>query len=306
MASTNQSPFYKKAEENFLNAKSDEEKLKYLEEMIRECPKHKSSEKMLANLKTRKIKLVEKIDRLKKSRKSGKSSAETIKKLDMQVAIIGNTNSGKSSIMSKLTNANTPISEIPFTTRTPIQGIMDYEGVQIQIIDLPSIKDENFDIGIANTADLLLIIITDFNEIEEILNLLPKAKGNKLILFNKSDTLTENEKRKISERLKSKKYNFVLVSINQKESIEELKEAIFRNFDIIRIYLKEPGKEPSHKPMIMPPDSTVLDVANKISHHLAKTLKEIHIWGPSSKFPNQKVGINHKVLDKDIIEFKTK
>jgi len=94
MASTNQSPFYKKAEENFLSAKTDEERLNWLEEMIRECPKHKSSEKMLANLKTRRIKLVEKIERIKKSKKSSGSSQETIKKYDMQVALIGETNSG--------------------------------------------------------------------------------------------------------------------------------------------------------------------------------------------------------------------
>ena len=62
MSSTNQSPFYKKAEAMFLKSKTNEEKLKWLEEMIRECPKHKSSEKMLANLKTRYIKLKEKIE----------------------------------------------------------------------------------------------------------------------------------------------------------------------------------------------------------------------------------------------------
>jgi len=63
MASTNQSPFYQKAELNFLSAKTDEDKLHWLEEMIKECPKHKSAEKMLANLKTRRIKLIEKIEK---------------------------------------------------------------------------------------------------------------------------------------------------------------------------------------------------------------------------------------------------
>ena len=74
MASTNQSPKYKEAELKFLNAKTNEEKMVFLEEMIRECPKHKSSEKMLANLKTRYIKLKEKIETQKKTSKGTKKT----------------------------------------------------------------------------------------------------------------------------------------------------------------------------------------------------------------------------------------
>lgn len=85
MASTNQSPQYQKAEVMFLRSQTNEERLKWLEEMIRECPKHKSSEKMLANLKTRYIKLKDKIEKIKKvSRSSGKPG---IKKEEMQAVI---------------------------------------------------------------------------------------------------------------------------------------------------------------------------------------------------------------------------
>src|SRR3989338_211698 len=117
MASTNQSPFYKKAEVMFLQAKTNEEKLRCLEEMIKECPKHKSSEKMLANLKTRYIKLKEKIETLRKSSKGSKKSG--IKKEDLQAVIIGLTNSGKSSLLSALTNTNPEIAPYDFTTKIP-------------------------------------------------------------------------------------------------------------------------------------------------------------------------------------------
>ena len=70
MASTNQSPFYKQAEDKFLSAQTDDERIKYLEEMMRECPKHKSSEKMFANLKTRYIKLKKKVETERKTKKS--------------------------------------------------------------------------------------------------------------------------------------------------------------------------------------------------------------------------------------------
>src|SRR3989344_7081771 len=152
MASTNQSPFYKKAEENYLKAKNDNERIYWLDEMIKECPKHKSAEKMLANLRTRRIKLLEKIERIKKAKSS--SGKPGIKKADMQIVLVGFTNSGKSTILSLLTNAKPLITEYDYSTQHPEVGTMDYEEVKFQIIDEPSFKNENFDVGIANTADL--------------------------------------------------------------------------------------------------------------------------------------------------------
>ncbi|MBI2629426.1 50S ribosome-binding GTPase [Candidatus Pacearchaeota archaeon] len=305
MASTNQSPFYKKAEEKFLNAKDDEERLFYLDEMIRECPKHKSSEAMLANLKTRRIKLVEKIERIKKSKKS--SGKPGIKKADMQAVLIGFTNSGKSAILTKLTNAHPLISPYPFTTQTEEIGTMSYQGIQVQIIDQPSLKNENFDIGLINNTDLVLIVVTKISEIQEIQKYLQRTKAKQIIIFNKTDLLTSDEKRKIQASLQSKKYNFVMVStMDNNEGINELKEKIISSFNFLRIYLKEPGKNPSNTPMILKPEATIADVAQKISKQLLASISEVHIWGPSSKFPNQRVGLLHKLKDKDIVEFKTR
>src|SRR3989344_1449581 len=123
MASTNQSPFYQQAEGKFLNAKTDEERLKWLDEMIRECPKHKSAEKMLANLKTRRKKLLEKLNKSKKSGSGKSSSKSNIKKHEMQAVILGKTNTGKSSLLFILTNTFPLIADYEFTTKNPQQGI---------------------------------------------------------------------------------------------------------------------------------------------------------------------------------------
>ncbi len=304
MASTNQSPFYKKAEEKFLNAKDDEERLFYLDEMIRECPKHKSSEAMLANLKTRRIKLVEKIERIKKTKKS--SGKPGIRKADMQAVLIGFTNSGKSALLTKLTNANPRISPYPFTTQTEEIGTMSYQGIQVQIIDQPSLKNENFDIGLINNTDLVLIVVTKIEEIKEVEPYLIHSRAKRIIVFNKIDLLSESEKRRTEASLQSKKYNFVMTSWISNEGISELKEKMLSSFNFLRIYLKEPGKPPSQIPMILKPNSKVADVAQKISKQLLASISEIHIWGPSSKFPNQKIGLQHELKDKDIVEFKTR
>ena len=166
MASTNQSPQYQKAQAMFLTSKTNEEKLRWLEEMIRECPKHKSAEAMLANLKTRRKKLLEKIETIKKTSKhSGKSG---IKKEEMQAVIVGFTNSGKSLLLKALTNASPEITSYGFATKSPAVGVTDYFGTKIQIIENPAINSEYYDKGLANTADVILTLITGINQIKQI------------------------------------------------------------------------------------------------------------------------------------------
>ena len=307
MASTNQSPAYQKAQGKFLSAQTLEDKIKALEEMIRECPKHKSSENMLANLKTRYKKFKE---QLTKSKKSGKTTKVGIRKEEMQAVIIGFTCTGRSSLLSTLTNAKPKISPkegLVFSTKTPEIGIINYpSGIQVQLIEIPAFKSEYYDKGLANTADVILILITELNQINEIEKYLQKANGKQIIVFNKVDLLNESEKRKINATLQSKKYNFVLISTKTKEGFEELKNRIFQGFDKIRIYTKEPKKERSGKPIIMDKDSTVKKVAEKILTGFSDKIKSTRIWGPSSKFPGQVVGLNHKLKDLDVVEFRAR
>ncbi len=307
MASTNQSPFYQRAEKNFLEAENLEDKIRFLEEMIKECPKHKSSENMLANLKTRRKKLKQQAE---KSKKAGKSSKTGIKKEDMQAVLIGISNSGKSTLLSILTNASPRISPTKFTTTHPVIGMMNYEGANIQLIELPGIESEYYDRGLANTADTLLILITNLDQLKQIENKLSKTHGKRIIVFTKSDILTNEERRKISATLSSKKYNFVIISCLEGreggEAFNDLKNKLLQSFDKIRVYTKEPGKEKSKRPIILEPDSTVKKVAEKILKGFSKNVKETKIWGPSSKFPGQKVGLQHKLKDLDVVEFKTR
>jgi ribosome-interacting GTPase 1 len=298
---SNVSVDYTYAEKRYLAAKTDEEKLLALEEMLRTMPQHKSAEAMRANLRTRYKKLKEKLESKKQARKSG--SRPGIRKEEMQACLIGLANSGKSSILASLTNAHPEISPIEYTTKQPVIGTLDYDNVKIQIIDMPAIESEYFDSGIANTSDTLIIVTTNPNEVEQISQFLEKFRGNKIIVLTKSDTLSEQEKRKFSAQLQSKKYNFILFSSKTQENIEELKEKLFKSFNKIRIYTKQPHHTPDSEPIIMPRESTVKDIAEKIFHGFSDNIRESRVTGPSSKFPNQKVGLNHILKDKDIIEF---
>ena len=296
----NAHPDYLAAEKKYHLNQTLEEKFKALEKMISLAPSHKGAENLRAQLKTRYKKLKEKIG---KEKKKGKSAKKGIKKEDMQAVIIGMTNTGKSSLLSALTNANPKISEHNFTTKEPIIGMMGYAKTSIQLIEIPAFESEYYDRGLVHTADTILILIKKIKNIEKELK---KVERKKIIVFNKIDLLNNQEKRKVSATLSSKKHNFILVSTKTKENLNELKNKIFQSFDKMRIYTKEPGKEKSKKPIIMKPDSTIKDVAEKILKGFSEKVKETKIWGPSSKFPEQKVGLQHKLKNLDVVEFKTK
>jgi len=296
---------YANAQAKFLAAKTDNEKLLALEEMMRAMPTHKSAEALRKNIRTRYKKLKEKIETNKKHKRATARKIG-IKKQEMQAVIVGLTNSGKSSLLSCLTNASPEIADYAYTTKSPNLGTLDYGGCKIQIIDMPAIENEICDLGIINTADTLIIIIDKLEQIKEIFLFLEKASSSRIILFNKTDLLSLEEKRKISAFLQSKKYNFILFSCKTKENLTELKEKIFQSFNKIRIYTKEPGKPLDNEPTIMPKSSTVKDVAEKILHGFSEKIKETRVTGPSSKFPNQKVGLEHEVKDKDVVEFHVK
>lgn len=298
----NAHPEFTAAEGEYLKATTLEEKIEKLKKMISYAPAHKGGENLRAQLKTRLKKLQE---QQIKQKKSGKSSKIGIKKEDMQAVIIGKTNSGKSSLLNNLTKAQAGISSNKFTTVVPKIGMMSYQTVSIQLVEIPPIDSDFYDKGTVYTSDTVLIVINSLDELKEIEDQI-RTSAKKIIVFNKIDLFSEQEKRKIFSRLQSKKYNFVLVSSKNLEGIEELKEKIFKSFDKLRIYTKEPGKEPDkNRPMILNPKSTVKDVAEKILKGFSMRVKQIRIWGPSSKFPGQIIGLNHEVKDSDIVEFKT-
>ena len=154
---------YQQAELAYLNAKTTDEKINALKLMLTLCPKHKGSENLKANLSTRYKKLKEKLKKNKKSKK-GKGKPG-IKKEDLQAVLVGLTNSGRSSILKSITNAQPRIASYGFTTTQPEIGTLNYANCNIQIVDLPPIASENFDKGIANNTEVLLVIVEKIHEI---------------------------------------------------------------------------------------------------------------------------------------------
>jgi uncharacterized protein len=290
---------YFEAEKEYLAAKSLEDKIYWLEEMIKKAPKHKSSENFVAELKRRLIKFKEKEE---KGRKKS-SGRRGIRKEGFQFVLIGKANSGKSMLLGKLTRATPKVAEYGFSTVKPEIGTFFYEGVKAQVVDMPSVGSENFDNSLVHTADCLILVVESFEDLEDLKKISDRGNGGKFVVLNKADRFSVEGLRKMTARMKSKKIDGVIVSAVSEEGLDELRGKMFEVMGMIRVYTKEPGKAKSEKPMVLPLGATVKDVAEEILKGFSKRVKQTRLTGPSGKFPNQIVGLNHELKDLDVVEF---
>jgi len=262
---TNVTVDYAKAQEKYINARTREEKIAALEEMIKEAPSHKGGENLRKELKQRLAKL--------KGQKKAKSSRRSLitKEGDAQVCVVGLTQSGKSTLLSKLTNAEPEISNHPFTTTKPEIGTCEFEGVKIQMIEIPSNFKPMF-MSIVQSSDGMVLIYRNENELKELKNILSGFR-----------------------------INVPSVEIKQNNSIDKIKNDIWNILGLIRIYCKEPGKKPERKALVLRKGSTVEDAARNIHKDFLKYFRFARVWG-SSKYPGERVGSEYELKDKDILE----
>ena len=148
---------YYVAEERFQKSKSKEERIAALEEMIRLMPRHHGSENALAQLKARLAKMK------KESDKKGARHVGIKKEGDAQVCILGLANSGKSTVLRSLTDAKPKIAATPYTTTKPEIGMMDYKGVKIQLVEIPSTFDPEY-MSIARGCNAIVIVSNNQSE----------------------------------------------------------------------------------------------------------------------------------------------
>lgn len=262
---------YYKVEEKFKSARSREEKIAALEEMIRLLPKHHGSENAHAQLKARLSKLK------KEGEKKGTKKAGIKKEGDAQVCMLGFTNSGKSWLLSKLTSAKPEISGHPFTTTRPEVGMMDYHGIKIQLIEIPATFDPSH-MSIARTAEAILLVVRDDNERIE---LEKKLRDN----FIRTQIVVANPLR---------------------EKPDVIKEKIWSILDMIIVYTKAKGKK-SATPMALRKGSTIMQFAEKVHKDFIKNFRFARLERTEQgKKRIIQAGLNYSLQDGDIVEIHTK
>ncbi|HNS31708.1 MAG TPA: 50S ribosome-binding GTPase [bacterium] len=290
-------PQYHKKEAELKDAKTIEEKIAVLEELISIVPKHKSSEKLQALLKSKIAKLRK--EKLKEPQAARKAAmCEIDREGSGQVAICGPVNSGKSSLVSLLTKAQPEIADYPFTTKMPLPGMMKYEDIKIQLIDTPALSldfSESWLGGLLRKSDALVFIFdisSDFllDELEDSLKLLEKTgikekdgfifKKRILWTGNKTDNTSYREVREIFLELYGDKIpDFTEISIKENKNTEGFPEKIFGLLDIIRVYTKTPGKPPDmENPYTLGNKATLMELAAHIHKDIAENFKYARLW----------------------------
>jgi len=289
-------------EEKISKVKDKKEKLKLLQQLLALAPSHKGAENLRANIRKRIAKLKEEI---KKEERKKRGVSFKIEKQGIQVCIFGLANSGKSLLLNLLTNAKPKISEIPYTTSTPEIGMLKFEDVDFQLIEFPSLyldlEEDKKWLSFSLTTDLIFILAKDLNDakkiLKEIFDFNEEVKNKKILVV----VNFQKEFKKEEENFDGKNIKIIYCDIIKHK--EEIKREIYESLNVYRIYLKKPGeKNPSEKPLVFLFQPSIEDVLEKIKISKEKMIRAI-VYGKSVKFDGQSVSKNHKLNDKDIVEF---
>ncbi len=324
----NLTPAYQAAEERFRKAETIEEKIVALREMLSLIPKHKGTEKLQADIKRRLSKVQQEQEQHRRSGGRRHDPSFVPKEGAGQIALIGPPNTGKSSLLAALTHAEPEIADYPFTTHAPQPGMMQFEDAQVQLIDTPPITHEPFDslhVNIARNADAVLLLLDpDGAEAIEQAEMLMRFLQRCLIVpeerpvpeelgvaarvmrvhlaVNKVDLDPDGEVTRMLREIIGSDLPFHRVSLAKKEGIEDLREALFRTLRVLRVYAKEPGKNPDmSRPFIVNQGATVIDLARIIHKELAESFRFARLWG-SARFDGQPVERDRPLVDRDVVE----
>jgi ribosome-interacting GTPase 1 len=383
---TNLPPECTELEKAYREAKSLKEKVKLLERYINSIPQHKGTMRLRKQLKTKLSKLRYEFDS-EKTRKAGGGGTTPydIKRAGIaQVVFLGLTQCGKSSLLGAITNAKVEAGDHPYSTLTPVVGMMDYEDVQIGLVEAPALMEKAAEgkawgpqvLGLARNSDGILLLLNAERNPEEQLNILlneleaagiyplkgrpprieidntatggikifcaksfrgdpdripeivagegvrnavirileeateedvRRAVSEKVIykpllaVLNKSDLISQDSLNVIAHKIGGR-FKTICISAKMGYNIEALKKAIFEFLQIIRVYPRRPGQTQPDKPLILKRGAKVSDAASKIHTHFQRNFKFAKIWGPSAKYPGEKIGIDFMLRDKDLIE----
>jgi ribosome-interacting GTPase 1 len=335
----NLTPDYMAAQAAFRKARDPRERLECLREMLRVIPKHKGTDHLQADIKRRIKELSEELERPKKSGTHGGPPLVIQPEGAAQIALLGPPNTGKSSMHARLTGSGAKAAPYPFTTQFPEPGMMPYQDIHFQLVDLPPVSPEHPVSWLASalqTADACLLVVDLGDpacvERVEALHAVLREKRVTLtdrwelegeptrgageadedpfvlrlpavLLANRADLLADvdTELRAFLE-LTGLRYPAIAISATTAWGLGEIGPLLFCQLGIMRVYTKVPGRPAGRdRPFTLRRSQTVEDVARLVHRDLARSLKYARVWSKSG-FDGQHVGRDHPLADGDVVE----
>ena len=234
------------------------ERIQRMGEFLSLVPKHKGTLKLRGQVKKQMAVLRREIEE-KKRKKAGRSGPKLFleKEGAAQIALVGLTGVGKSSLLAAVTNAKVEVSANPYTTREPVPGILVYEDIQFQIIEAPALMEGAADgrawglqtLGVARNSDGLILMVdlsqdavgqlsVVLGELEKTRILVSRPKGRveiekkymgvglRIILVGR---LVDCGMRDVEELLKSYRMSDAIVKISGEASLNDVEDAVFES-----------------------------------------------------------------------------
>jgi uncharacterized protein len=321
-------PQYLKADDEYRRAATPEKRLEKLRELFRLLPKHKGTEKLQSDLKRRMSQHKEELERGRSGGKKAGLSHHVPREGAGQVMLIGPPNAGKSALLAALTNARPEIAPYPFTTRAAQPGIMMWQDVPVQLVDLPAISPEFVepwvpdlirsadaallvaDLASDDVAEASLMVLERLSQSHaELVGELPYDVEDESIrhlktvmVATKLDADGARDRLEVVREWFLPRFPVTSVSAGTGEGLESLRAATYHLLGLLRVYTKVPGKPVDRsKPFTLPVGSTVLDLAREIHRDFEQSLKSSRIWG-TGVFDGQAVKRDHELHDGDVVE----
>lgn len=328
---TNVTPGYKRAEADFRQARTPEDRLAALREMLRLLPKHKGTEHVQADIRTR---IKELTEELAGPRKGGARTgpAHVVHPEGAgQVALLGPPNSGKSALHARLTGSHAPVGPFPFTTQFPQPGMLPHLDIGIQLVDLPPVAAQHPVPWLANAlqpADgaLLVVDLGDPDCVDAVFELHDLLAARKVFLVPQWDRHADDDDDPFAQHLPTllvaakadlvehydeelaafreltgRDYPSVTVSAETGDGLDAIGAFLFEHLGVVRVYTKIPGQPPDLKrPFTVRQGQTVEDVAALIHKDLVARLRWARLW--RGDIEGLQVGKNSVVEDGDVLE----
>ncbi len=321
-------PQYSKAEDEFRKATTGAERLEKLREMFRLLPKHKGTEKLQSDLKQKISRAKDDLEGAKAGAKKAGVSHRVPREGAGQVVLVGAPNVGKSALLAALTNAHPEVAAYPYTTRAPYPGMMAWEDVRVQLVDLPAVDADFMEPwvpGLIRSADAALLVADLASDevadaVEAVLRRLSESHTElvrdlpfdaedeaiqhvkTILIAAKSDAEGADDRLEIVREWLGARFPVIAVSANTGKSLDELRRAAYDALGVMRIYTKIPGKPVDRDhPFTLPIGSVVLDLAREVHRDLEQSLRSAKVWG-SGTFDGQTVRRDHELKDGDVVE----
>ena len=231
----------------------------------------------------------------------GREVLSAVRNADLIVLIVDINNLGQLSVLlSELNKAGVRVNQKKPNVKiikTAKNGIKVSSAVKLTKLNIPLIKAILNEFKIINAG----IIFREDISVDQLIDVIESNKkyASGLVVLNKIDTV---DSELIDVRIKEINAD-IAISAEKDYNLEQLKSLIFKQLNIIRIFVKEPTKEPDmSEPVILLKGATIESICSKLHRDFITRFRFCRVWGKSAKFPGQKLSLKHVLKDKDIVE----